>query len=282
MTDDTAATEATDVYLDANGLRHHLIARGEPGKPVVMMLHGLAQQAHSFDVAAEALAERFQVFCLDVRGRGESEWGPAEEYGTDFYVADLEAVRAALGISQMALVGTSMGGLISLYYTARFPQHVTRIVLNDVGPEISPEGLQRIMSYVGQAPEGFADKKAVIEYFRENYAPVVAGRSDDQVWEYARWSVRKSDSGMLTWKMDPMIRRFLGAQPELQPWDALKAVSCPVLIVRGAESDVLSSATAEQMVATLPAAEIVEVPGVGHAPLLDEPEAAAALDRFLG
>lgn len=277
-----AISDATDVFVEANGLRHHLIARGEPGRPTVMMIHGLAGQAHTFDLPAARLAEHFQVYCLDVRGRGESEWGPAEGYATDTYVADLEGVRDVLGLQEMALVGTSMGGGISTYYAAAHPEHVTKVVLNDIGPEITPAGLQRIMSYVGDAPEAFPDRKAVTEYFKEHYAPMVRGRNDEAVWELARWAVRKSDSGVLVWKMDPMVRRFQGAQPALAPWDAFKAIKAPVLILRGSESDILSTEIAGKMVEALPGTQVVEVPGVGHAPLLSEPEASEALERFLG
>jgi pimeloyl-ACP methyl ester carboxylesterase len=94
-----------DIFVEANGLRHHLVARGSPGQPVVMMIHGLTQQAHVFDQVAARLASDFHVYCLDVRGRGESEWGPPDGYHVANYVEDLEAVRAALGLDQFALVG---------------------------------------------------------------------------------------------------------------------------------------------------------------------------------
>jgi pimeloyl-ACP methyl ester carboxylesterase len=98
----TTTYAVRDIFVEANGLRHHLIARGTPGSPVVMMIHGLAGQAHAFDAIANHLAAKYHVYCLDVRGRGESAWGPADQYGVDTYVADLEAVREALGLQRMA------------------------------------------------------------------------------------------------------------------------------------------------------------------------------------
>src|SRR5690349_7909211 len=95
-----------DIFLQANGLRHHLIARGAPGSPVVLMIHGLTQQAHAFDPVAARLSQSHHVYCLDVRGRGESEWGQPDGYHTDNYVEDLEAVRAGLGLERFSLVGT--------------------------------------------------------------------------------------------------------------------------------------------------------------------------------
>lgn len=271
-----------DIFVEANGLRHHLIARGTPGSPVVMMIHGLAGQAHVFDGIANRLAAKYHVYCLDVRGRGESAWGPPAGYGVDTYVADLEAVREALGLQHFSLVGTSMGGLISMYYAPRYPERVERVVLNDVGPEVDPEGLKRILSYVGGAPEMFADMKAVVRYYKDHYAPMVEHLPEDQIADFARYNVRKSDSGVYVWKMDPAVRAAAAPAASMDPWEALKGVKCPVLILRGAKSDVLSAPIAERMLEALPSGKLVEVPGVGHAPVLTEPEAVKALDGFLG
>lgn len=270
-----------DIYVEANGIRHHLIARGAPGTPAVMMIHGLAGQARVFDQIASRLAARFHVYCLDVRGRGESAWGPVEEYGTDTYVADLEAVREALGLHRFTLIGTSMGGIISLHYAAQFPERVDRVVLNDIGPEIDPAGLERIVAYVGHAPEMFADMKAVVRYYRENYGPMVEHLPEDQVADFARANVRKNDNGVYVWKMDPAVRKFAGPQPAMDQWEAARAISAPVLILRGANSDVLSPAIAAKMVEAIPDARLAEIPGVGHAPILSEPESIRALDAFL-
>lgn len=277
----TATYPIRDIFVEANGLRHHLIARGTPGSPVVMMIHGLAGQAHVFDPIANHLAARFHVYCLDVRGRGESAWGPPDQYNTETYVADLEAVREALGLQRMSLVGTSMGGIITMNYAPRHPERVERAVLNDIGPEIDPKGLERIVAYVGHAPEMFADMKAVVRYYKEHYAPMVEHLPDDQVAEFARYNVRKSDSGVYVWKMDPAVRTAPPQPPAMDPWEAFKAMRCPVMVLRGASSDVLSAETARKMVEALPGARLVEVPGVGHAPVLSEPVAVKALNEFL-
>ncbi|MEP6871790.1 MAG: alpha/beta hydrolase [Anaerolineaceae bacterium] len=270
-----------DIFVEANGIRHHLIARGSPGLPAVMMIHGLAGQARVFDVVAAHLAANFHVYCLDVRGRGESAWGALEEYGTDTYVSDLEAVREALGLQRFTLIGTSMGGIISMNYAPKYPQRVDRVVLNDIGPEIDPAGLKRIFAYVGDAPEMFADVKAVLKYYRENYGPMVEHLPEDQVVEFARANVRKDDNGMYVWKMDPAVRKFGGPQPTMDQWEAAKGIAAPVLILRGANSDVLNAAIAAKMVEVMPNARLVEIPGVGHAPILSEPESVRALDAFL-
>ncbi len=270
-----------DIFVEANGLRHHLTARGAPGSSVVMMLHGLAGQARTFDTIANHLAAKHHVYCLDVRGRGESAWGPSSGYSLDTYVEDLEAVRDALGLQRMSLVGTSMGALITMHYAPKHPERVAKAVLNDAGPEVDPKGLERILSYVGGAPEMFADMKAVVRYYKEHYSPMVEHLADDQVAEFARHNVRKSDTGVYVWKMDPAVRTTVPTPPAVAPWDALKGMKCPTLILRGAISDVLSEDIAARMLEALPGAKLVEVPGVGHAPILSEPAAVTALDEFL-
>jgi len=279
----TSSTSSTtrDLFVEANSLRHHLLVRGAPGLPAVMMIHGLAGQAHAFDSIATKLADRFHVYCLDVRGRGESEWGPPDGYHMANYIADLEAVREALNLEQFALVGTSMGGLISMNYAAKFPNRVTRMVINDIGPEIDPAGLQRIIAYIRDAPEAFANMKAVVKYYRENYGPMVARLPDDQVAEFARWNVRKSDTGLYVWKMDPAVRAAVAPPPEEDPWVVAGRIQCPALVLRGAQSDVLSAEVAHRMEEVIADCRLVEVPSVGHAPLLTEPVALEALTEFL-
>lgn len=274
-------TGTRDIFVQANGLRHHLVARGSPGAPVVMMIHGFTQQAHVFDHIAQKLAAKHHVYALDVRGRGETEWGPADSYHMDNYVADIEAVREALGLERMALVGTSMGGFMSLLYAAAYPGRVSKLVLNDIGPAVEPAGLARIARMAVSAPQAFPDIKAVARYYRDENAPVLGKRNDDEVMEYARWHVRLSDAGIYEWKMDPAVRVPNATPPSRDPWEAFRAVSAPVLVIRGATSDILSAAIAGQMREAVTGCSTVEVPGVGHAPSLMEPEALKALTAFL-
>lgn len=270
-----------DIFVQANGLRHHLVARGAPGSPVVMMVHGFSGQAHNFDVIATRLAATYHVYCLDVRGRGESEWGPADGYHTESYVADLEAVREGLGLERFSLVGTSLGGSITMFYAARFPGHVERAVLNDVGPEVDPAGLLRILQYVGSAPEAFPDMKSAVRYLKETWGPMVEALPEENVAELARYQVRLSDSGVYVWKMDPAVRKPVASPAPPDPWEAYRGIRCPVLVLRGATSDILSEAAALRMLKENSNARLVQVPGVGHAPLLTEPDAVKALEAFL-
>ena len=278
----SSATRIRDIFIRANELRHHLIARGAPGSPIVMMVHGLTHQAHAFDRIADKLSESRHVYCIDIRGRGETEWCDSDGYTGANYSKDMISVYDGLGLRTIALVGTSLGGLIGMELAANHPDRVSRLVLNDFGPEVDPKGLARIAGTVGGAPIAFPDMKTVVAHHKEAYGGnMLAGASNDRVAEFARWNVRLSDTGLYVWKLDPAVRKMDAPPPPEDPWDTFRKIKCPVLVVRGSESDILSAATAKRMTEEIDQCTMVEVPGVGHAPMLDEPAAHAALDSFL-
>ncbi len=189
----------------------------------------------------------------------------------------------ALGIAKATLIGTSMGGIISMMFAGGWPERVERLVLNDIGPEIDPAGGARIASYVSETPEKFADLAEVAAYYRRNY-PSMAKVPEDALREWAKWSVKPVADGGLTWKMDPAIRRPIRggtAQQRFDLWVPFARISCPILVIRGADSDILSPLTARQMRTTHTDVTVAEVPGIGHAPSLTEPESLAALSIFL-
>jgi pimeloyl-ACP methyl ester carboxylesterase len=273
---------ASDKFIEANGLRLHYIDYGNEGAPWVVCVHGLTQNAHNFDALAAHLAPRYRVISIDVRGRGESQWGPPTEYLPQNYVNDLARVLDQLGATRVSLIGTSMGGTISIMYAGGWPERVERLVINDIGCEIDPVGLARIAAYVGDAPERFENLGEVVAYYRQHYPPM-AKLADDVVAEQVKWSVKPGANGGLVWKMDPNIRRPLRgatAQQRFDLWVPYARITCPILIVRGGESDILSAATANRMCTVLKRAKVVEVPGVGHAPMLTEPEPLRAIKEF--
>jgi pimeloyl-ACP methyl ester carboxylesterase len=273
-----------DKFQNAGGVRLHYLDFGGAGKPALVCIHGLTGNAHNFDLLASHLAPRYRVLALDVRGRGDSEWGPPLEYNPQTYVNDLREFLDGVGIARTTLIGTSMGGIISMMFAGGYPERVERLVLNDIGPEIAPAGLQRILAYVCEAPERFADLAAVAAYYRETYPPA-AKLSEAELTEWVRWSVKPAEGGGLTWKMDPAVRkppRGGSAARPLDLWLHYTRVLAPILIVRGAQSDVLAPETVARMLKVQRIARAVEVPGVGHAPSLVEPHALAALSDFLG
>ena len=273
-----------DKFQNAGGIRLHYLDFGGTEKPPLVCIHGLTGNAHHFDALAPHLMSHYHVLALDVRGRGDSSWGPPMDYGPQTYVSDLKEFLDALAIRRVTLIGTSMGGVISMMFAGGYPEAVTKVVLNDIGPDIEPAGLMRIMNYVGQAPERFNDMAEVRAYYRETYPPA-ASLSDDTLTEWVRWSVKPADGGGLTWKMDPAVRRPQRGGSAARPidlWLHYNRIMAPILIVRGAESDILARDTAERMIKVQRGVRMVEVPRVGHAPSLAEPEALAAIGDFLG
>ncbi len=272
-----------DKFQAVAGLRLHHLDCGGDSRPALICLHGLSGNAHNFDAPALHLTGRYRVVALDIRGRGDSEWGPPMDYNSQVYVNDLKEFLDALGVERATLVGTSMGGIVSMMFAGGYPARVERLVLNDIGPEIDPAGLQRIAEYISQAPERFDDLSQVASYYRTTYPPT-AQLDETALLEWARWSVKPAEGGYLTWKMDPAIRRpprgGSAARP-LDLWLHFTRVMSPILIVRGAESDILSADTASRML-KVQRARLVEIPGVGHAPSLVEPAALAAIAEFLG
>jgi len=273
---------ASDRFVNANGLRLHYIDYGNDGAPWVVCVHGLTGNAHNFDALAPHLAAKYHVISVDVRGRGESQWGPPTEYLNQNYVTDLAKMLEGLGVGRASLIGTSMGGIISMMYAGGWPERVERLLINDIGPEIDPAGAARIASYVGEAPERFKDIGEVVKYYKKNY-PLMAKLEDGVVADQVKWSVKPGTDGALSWKMDPNVRRPLRggtAQQRFDLWVPYARIACRILIIRGADSDVLDRGTASRMCKVLKRAKVVEVPGVGHAPSLGEAEALEAIKEF--
>ena len=275
---------ASDKFVSANGLRLHYLDHGNEGAPWILCVHGLTQNAHNFDALAPHLTAKYRVISIDVRGRGDSQWGPPTEYLPQNYVSDLAGMLEELGAARVSLIGTSMGGIISIMYAGGWPERVERLVINDIGCEIDPAGAARIAGYVGEAPERFENLGEVVKYYRQNYPPMVK-LADDVAAEQVKWSVKPGANGGLVWKMDPNIRRPLRggtAQQRFDLWVPYARITCPILIVRGGESDVLAAATASRMCAVHKRTKVVEVPGVGHAPSLTEVESLGAIKDFFG
>ena len=272
-----------DKFVTVKGLRLHYLDHAAAGMPYLVCIHGLTGNAHNFDTLAPHLTRRYHVLSVDVRGRGDSAWGQPAEYLPQNYVNDLAGILDAAGIARVTLVGTSMGGIISMMFAGGWPDRVERLVLNDIGPEINPAGGMRIASYVGEAPERFKEIGEVAEYYRKNYPPM-AMLPEPQLREWVKWSVKPAPDGGLMWKMDPAVRRPMrggAGQQRLDLWVPYARISCPILIMRGAVSDILAPETAARMRQVHSSAKVAEVPGVGHAPSLTEPESLAAIREFL-
>jgi len=245
-------------------------------------VHGLSQNARSFDVLAEELAKTHHVVCLDVAGRGKSSWldDPAD-YAYPQYMADANLLIARLGVDRIDWVGTSMGGLIGIMLAAMENSPIRRLVINDIGPFIPKAALQRIADYMVQ-DNRFPDMAAFESYLREVYAPF--GPLSDAQWQrMATHGARQNDDGSVSPSYDPAITDAFrhGPMIDVDLWFLWDAISCPTLVLRGADSDILSANTAAEMAQRGPRAELVEFSGIGHAPALQAADQIAVIRGFL-
>jgi pimeloyl-ACP methyl ester carboxylesterase len=274
--------------LDPRGL--HRMAYWEWGDPanrdVLVCVHGLSRQGRDFDVLAQALVDRYRVVCPDVVGRGESDrLADPAGYQIPTYVADMVTLVARLDVEQVDWVGTSMGGLIGMGLASLPRTPIRRLVLNDVGPTIEAEALVRIGSYVG-APMRWASLDEAADYLW-SISPGFGPHSREQWLALTRPMLRPEGDGFKP-HYDPGIAvPFKAITPEIAAasqaalWHAYDAIRAPTLLLRGAQSDVLSRATADAMAARGPKAQLHELAGIGHAPTLVAPDQVAVIREFL-
>ena len=276
-----------EYWFDSHdGLRLYSRVYASPAAdaPVVLCLHGLMRNSRDFGALALQLAARHRVIVPDMRGRGLSARDPNfNNYQIPVYLQDVLTLLAGLGAAHASIIGTSMGGLMAMLLAVTQPKLVSRIVLNDVGPEVDPRGLERIRGYAGRAApvRSWAEAAAQV---RADYGSAWPDLSDARWDEIARLSYRANAQGVPEVDADPLIgeplRNTSAAAPNLWPfWGKLAQV--PTLAIRGAHSDILSAATLQRMQREKPDLQALTVANRGHAPLLDEPECVAGIERFL-
>ncbi|WP_156842239.1 alpha/beta fold hydrolase [Novosphingobium aquimarinum] len=257
---------------------------GETRVPVVC-LHGLTRNARDFEELAEHIAPQRRVLCPEMRGRGDSEYTKdIATYNPQQYVEDLMVLLDQEGIDRFVAIGTSLGGLMTLSLAATTPERIAGAVINDIGPRIETSGLQRIKDYVGQGrncPTWVHAARGLEEVQSEAYP----GR-DLNFWiGMAKRLMTVSGNGRIVYDYDMKIAEpFMAFEAETMPdlWPAAEALSGkPVLVVRGARSDLFSPSTMREMIERIRGAEGLTLPNVGHAPLLTEPECIDAIDRLL-
>lgn len=273
-------------YLLCAGREIHYMDWGAADAPVVIAWHGLARTSRDMDDLAAYLSapERgYRVICPDTIGRGLSQWSPDpdREYCLEFYVRLARALVDQLRLQAFDWVGTSMGGAIGLVAAAGpLRERMRRLVLNDMGPQITASSLERIRSYAGN-PSAFSTVTELERYFRTVYKPY--GYLSDAQWRrLTESSVRRLPDGRVTPHYDPaMVRQFVNFPRDHELWDAYDSLRLPVLCLRGADSDLLAADTAEQMTQRGPRARLVTIAGCGHAPALNVPEQLDLVAGFL-
>ena len=274
--------------LDSRGL--HRMAYWEWGEPqnpnVLLCVHGLSRQGRDFDTLARALAGEYRVVCPDVVGRGQSDWlANPMGYAIPAYVADMVSLLARLNARTVDWVGTSMGGLIGLGVASLPGNPIRRLVLNDVGPTIQLDALARIGTYLG-LPMHWASLEEAADYLL-SISKGFGAHTREQWLALTRPMLRPYGQGFKP-HYDPAIAvPFRAITPEIAEygqaalWKAFDAVTCPTLLLRGADSDLLTADTAAAMTQRGPRAELREFANVGHAPTLIAPEQVAVVREFL-
>ncbi|MDE0694998.1 MAG: alpha/beta hydrolase [Boseongicola sp.] len=264
-----------------DGARLHFADDGE-GLPV-LALSGLTRNGSDFDYLAPHLADSVRLIRMDYRGRGKSEWTGPETYTVPVETGDAIALLDHLGLDRVAVVGTSRGGLIAMVLAGVAKARLLGACLVDIGPEIAASGLETIRSYVGRNPtqETFAEAAEMRARLMEGFDDVPESRWEEE----ARRHYVESPGGLKI-NYDPALRdAFLSAAaaPAQDLWPMFDALAgLPVALVRGANSDILALEVAQEMCRRRPDMTFADVPGRGHVPFLDEPEALAAIREWIG
>jgi pimeloyl-ACP methyl ester carboxylesterase len=268
-----------------DGLRlHYRDYRGSAEKPPILCLHGLTRNARDWAEFGERYSPAHRVLAIEFRGRGGSDYDPQpNRYNPLTYAGDVIELLDQLGVPRAIFVGTSLGGLVTMTIAATVPQRIHATILNDVGPDVDVEGVNRILTYVGK-DRRFASWDEAAEAIAANYGSSFDRYTHEDWVKMAKRNCRE-EGGEVRFDYDMAIAepfKTTGPTPHVDLWPFFLALAQkPLLVVRGAKSDLLTEATAAKMRDVAPNMKLAVVPGVGHAPELNEPEAVAAIDEFL-
>jgi len=273
-------------FVVRDGLRLHYrdYAGGSEDQPPILCLHGLTRNSRDFGDFAARHSPRFRVLALDFRGRADSDYDPIpSRYLPITYAGDVIEMLDQLGIERAIFVGTSLGGLVTMIIAATAPQRIDAAIINDVGPDVAPGGVDRILTYVGKDVR-FLSWDEAADRIASNYGAAFDRYSHADWVNMAKRNCRE-ENGEIRFDYDMAIAepfKTAGPAPEVDLWPLFAALGQKrLLVVRGEKSDLLTAATATKMQAVAPGMKLVTVPGAGHAPELNEPEALSAIDAFL-
>ena len=276
------SVQPKDKTVNVNGINLHYLDWGNEGKPKILLLHGLRGHCHSWDDVSAEFCKDYHILALDQRGRGESDWAPGGDYSSHSFVTDLEGFCEAVGFDKFTLIGHSMGGRNSMAFAGNNADKLENLVIVDIGPDLDPRGSGRITQELINVPEEFDSFEDVYAYQSKQNRfcsePVLRRR--------LTYATKELPNGKLGWRYDLEIREQRrnntgSKQPDL--WVNLPGIKCPVLIVRGSETDTLALETAEKMVEVLPGGRLVHVEKAAHMVFEDNPEGfIQALHEFLG
>ena len=264
----TAENEPEDRYVSVGGLNLHYLEWGRPDNPTIVMLHGIQQQAHSWDFISLPLSEDYRIIAVDQRGHGDSDWAPDGDYSTDAYVGDVGTLVSTLGLSDFHLIGHSMGGRNSLAWASQSQGMLKSLTIVDTGPETQRRGSDRIQRF-----RELPDELDTLEEFAQRVMEYT-GRTREQTLGALKYSIRQRDDGKWTWKYDKVIRTRGFRAPAWtseQLWEGWGRIDCPALVVRGERSDIFADETMQKMGQTHPDCTTVTVANAGHLVQGDNP-----------
>lgn len=276
----------TYLGLSFTGFHHLVYWEWGPAEAerTVVCVHGLTRQGRDFDVLARALVRTgCRVVCPDLAGRGMSDWlADPDSYTLVQYCADMNALMARLDVDEVDWVGNSLGGLVGMILAGQPQTPIRRLVINDIGPFIPGAALRRMGLYLNASPPRFPDFAAAEAHLREILAPY--GTLSDQEWHHlTEHSIRRHAEGGYILRYDPAIGEAYRPWrvDNTTMWEQWDRVSCPTLLLRGAESDMLLASTAEEMTRRGPKARLIEFPDAGHVPALMTEEQIRPVIEFL-
>lgn len=279
MSTATAAREFTDNFVQVGKLKLHYLDWGTKGKPPMLLLHGGSQTAHSWDEFSREMRRDYHVIALDERGHGDSDWSKSGIYTAKAQAQDVQRFVDKVGLRRFILIGLSMGGRNSIMYAGLHPERVERLVIVDVGPEIMKKGGRNIRRFTSST-----DILPTFEDFIQRAHQFNPRRPIEQLRERLSWNLRQLPDGRWTWKYD---RRFRGRRGRSMLhenlWPYVRRIKAPTLIIRGAESDVLSEAQAKRLQKAIPGCAYTVVQKAGHTVPGDNPPAfRKAVVEWLG
>jgi esterase len=270
-----AQAKYADRFITVNGLRLHYLEWGDSAKPAMILLHGIARHAHTFDHIATDLARDHRVLAIDMRGHGDSAWSPEGAYLVEDYVKDLEGLLQQLAIGRVTLLGNSTGGRVVQVFAGLHPELVERLVVEDVGPERPQDIADAFARRVQQEANGWASEDELVTQL------VAANRRTPEplLRTYAHFGIKPGPNGRLIWKRDPnLVKGFVSTEL----WGYVRRITSPTLYVIGGASRIVPPEAQVRLKQTLPNCEIVTMPGLGHYPNEEDTQGFLAIvNRFL-
>ena len=271
--------EPTDENVQANGMNFHYLEWGDATNPTILMLHGVSQQAHSWDFVSLALSDKFHVIALDQRGHGDTDWATEGDYSIEAQQGDIDAFVKAMGLGRFTLMGHSMGGRNSYVWASRHPGVLESLVIVDTGPEGMRRGGDRIRQFQ-QLPDELDSFEEFVQRVQS-----YTGRSREQTMGSLKYAIRQRADGKWSWKYDKVLRsseRRPGSWTSEQLWECVKIIDCPTLVVRGSNSDIFAEETMVRMQKEIPDCTTVTIARAAHLVQGDNPvDFVAAVQQLL-